>query len=60
MVQGYVLRCFYVCVCLHVCVPRTQGDGCVNSTHDSDDLKADVTTGHLLKSHLPSVNLSAG
>lgn len=28
-------------------------DGCVNNTRDSDYLTADVTTGRLLKSHLP-------
>ena len=34
-------------------------DGFVNSTNYSDYLIADVTTGHLLKSHLPLVNPSA-
>lgn len=33
--------------------------GCVNTTHDSDYLTADVTTGHLLKAPLLPVNLSS-
>ena len=52
---------FNVCVCVCVCCQQVGSkDGCVNSTHDSDYLTADVTTGHLLKPHLPSVNLSTG
>lgn len=39
---------------------RVQKDSRVNSTHDSDYLTADVTTGHLFKAPLSSVNLSAG